>query len=147
MPPVAQGRWRVHLSQESTEPAPLASLKTTSPQPLFSATVRVRFSHESSYATQVNCVAAIVTLACSFTNEVLTDLGWNYMRNLNRPKSSVYLAFLATLLLDPAILPSFLLWPWYLSTSSLWQIEEINLLESFFFVGFLFVFQQQRAAV
>lgn len=31
-------------------------------------------------ALQGNCLAVIVNLACSFTNEVLSDLGWNYMR-------------------------------------------------------------------
>lgn len=80
------------------------------------------------YKMQVNCVTATVSLAHSFTNEVLTDLGWNYMRQLNRLKSSVCITFPASLLWDPAILPSFLLWSWYLSTSSLLQIQEINLL-------------------
>lgn len=136
LPPVAQGWWRSHLSQGSTEPASLASLKTIrSPQSLFSLTVRIKLSHESSTMRKqwddANFVAVIASLARFFINEVLIDTGWNHIRKLNRPKSSVSEHTLPSspLYLDPAILPSFLLWPWYLSTSSPHQIQEINLLE------------------
>lgn len=83
------------------------------------------------YEMQANFVAAKVSLACSFTKEVLIETGWNYTRKLNTPKSSVREHILPSspLCSDPAILPSFLLWLWYLSTSSPRQIQEINLLE------------------
>lgn len=131
LPPLAQGRWRSHLSQECTEPAPLASLKTTSPQSLFFLSedkiITLIFLYEKTTRCKLT-VAARVSLVCSFANEVLEDLGWNFVRKSNTPKSTGYLAFLTTLLLDSTILFSFLLWP-YLCASSLWQIQEINPLE------------------